>query len=394
MRKGELTDFTENRLCTRCCQDTTVPMIHFDQDGVCNYCRFHDMMEKIFPNDDRGNQILKTLFEKVKKKGSGKKYDCIAGVSGGRDSIYLLYFLVKIWGLRPLAVHFDDGFDNPTAMENIDKACKKLNLEFRSVKYDEEESRQLKIAFLKASTPDLNMGTDIGIASSLYGEACKEGVKYIFIGQSFRTEGIKPLYWSFFDGTYLKDVYNKFGGQPLKKWSPENPGFNFGVKELFYYTFIKGIRSYTPFYYWNYDRPKAQKLIEEELDWVYPGAHYFDDLYHSIIKYVHRIKFNIDMNMNSDAALVRSGFMLREDAVSRAHSISSIEKQEVINQCITQLGITQAEFDHYLNLPPKTFRDYKTMYDWIRPFKWLIKAASHLHLIPKVTYYKYFVLNK
>jgi hypothetical protein len=121
-------------------------------------------------------------------------------------------------------------------------------------------------------------------------------------------------------------------------------GFNLGVKELLYYTFIKGIHTYTPLYYWDYIRPEAQKIIEEELEWVYPGAHYFDDLYHSLIKYVHRVKFNIDMNMNSDAALVRSGFLDREEALQRAHSVYQIEDPKVINLCIKRLGIYQSRF--------------------------------------------------
>jgi N-acetyl sugar amidotransferase len=382
------------QICSRCCQDSTVPHIHFDEKGVCNYCHFHDMMEDLFPNGEKGKAYLSGLFEQVKKKGKGKKYDCVAGISGGRDSIYLLYFLVRIWGLRPLAVHFNDGFDNPVAGENMVNACRILGVELRTITSDWREAKQLKIDFLKASTPDLNMGTDIGIASSLYSMAAKENVKYVFIGQSFRTEGIKPLTWSFFDGDYLRNVHYQFSDLPLRKWSPNDAGFNLGVKEMAYYTFYKGIHTYTPLYYWDYIRPEAQKIIETELEWVYPGAHYFDDLYHSLIKYVHRVKFNIDMNMNSDAALVRSGFLSREEGIKRAHGVYQIEDPKVIDLCIKRLGITRADFDSWMALPPKTFLDYKTMYNWIRPFKFPIKLASHLNFLPKVAYYKYFELNR
>ncbi len=390
---GKITDI-EYQICTRCCQDATIPNIKFDESGECNYCHFHDMMTEIFPNGEKGKQILSKLFAEVKKKGKAKKYDCVAGISGGRDSIYLLYFLVKIWGLRPLAVHFNDGFDNPVAGENMVNACRILGVELRTITSDWREAKQLKIDFLKASTPDLNMGTDIGIASSLYGVAAKENIKYVFIGQSFRTEGIKPLSWAFFDGDYLRNVHQQFSDLPLRKWKPFDPGFHLGVKELFYYTVIKGIYTYTPLYYWDYIRPEAQRIIENELEWVYPGAHYFDDLYHSLIKYVHRVKFNIDMNMNSDAALVRSGFLSREEALKRAHSIYQIEDPKVIDLCIKRLGITRNELNEWMALPPKTFIDYPTMYNWIRPFRWLIKIASHFNFVPKVAYYKYFVLNK
>ena len=265
-----------------------------------------------------------------------------------------------------------------------------FGLKIGTITSDWREAKDLKITFLKASTPDLNLGTDIGIGSSLYGVAHKEGIKAVIIGQSFRTEGVKPLSWSFFDGDYLRNVQKKLGSIELRPWKPDDPGFNLGMKELFYYTVIKGIRTYTPMYNADYNREKEEKLIKEELDWVYPGAHYFDDLYHSLIKYVHRVKFNIDLNMNSDSALVRTGQMDREKALNRAGGIYHIEDPDVIRLCIKRLGITREEFDSYLEIPPKTFRDYRTSYDIMRLLKGPIWVASMLNFVPKVAYDKYF----
>ncbi len=375
--------------CTRCPQDTTIPGIKFDNDGVCNFCHLHDKLEKLFPSGKEGEKILDSIFKIAREVGKNKKYDCVIGVSGGRDSTYLLYNAVKVWGLRPLAVHFNDGFDNPIAGENMVKACKKLDVELRTVTSDWREAKNLKITFLKASTPELNLGTDIGIGSSLYGVAHKEGIKTILIGQSFRTEGIKPLSWSYFDGDYLRNVQKKIGSIKLAKWEPNNPRFNLGLKELLYYTVIRKIKTYTPFYYTDYIRKDAEEALEE-LDWVYPGAHYFDDLYHSLIKYVTRTKFKFDLNLNSDAALVRSNQMTRQEALKRAHGVYHIEDDKIINLCIKRLGLTREEFDLFMKIPPKTFKDYKTSYKYIRAFKPIIWGMSRLNMIPKITYDKYF----
>ena len=345
----------ENKVCNRCVQDTTVPGISFDKEGICNFCHLHDKMERIYPNGKAGKVKLEQIFKKIKKENRNKPYDCVVGISGGRDSTYLLWKVVKEWGLRPLAVHFNDGFDNPVGGENMIKAVKKLGVELRTITSDWREAKDLKISFLKASVPDLNLGTDIGIATSLYGVAHKENIKHILIGQSFRTEGVKPLSWSFFDGDYLRNVQKKFGSVQLRKWTPNDPGFNLGLKELTYYTIYKGIKTFTPMYYADYIRKEAEEIIVNELGWKYPGAHYFDDLYHSLIKYVHRVKFNIDLNMNSDAALVRYGQMDRALALDRAHSIYKIESDRIIDLCIKRLGITHEEFQSYLKLPPKTF---------------------------------------
>ncbi len=386
---GRKTDLAY-RQCTRCVQDTTVPGISFDPDGQCNFCRLHDKLEELFPNGEEGQRRLDSILRRIRRAGRGKKYDCIVGISGGRDSTVLLYRTVREWGLRPIAVHFDDGFDNPVAGENMINACRALGVELRTITSDWREAKDLKKTFLKASVPDLNLGTDIGIAASLYGVAHQERVSTILIGQSFRTEGVKPLSWSFFDGDYLRNVQKQLGTVTPAPWKPDTPGFNLGVKELFYYTVLRGIRAYTPMYYSNYVRSEAEETIRRELGWVYPGAHYFDDLYHSLIKYVHRVKFNIDLNMNSDAALVRSGQMSREEALARAGGIYKIEDPKVIDLCIKRLGLTQEEFEEYLRLPPKTFRDYPTSYSYIRLGKWPIWLLSRLDQIPKVTYDKYF----
>jgi hypothetical protein len=375
-------------------QDTTVPGIKFDKDGICNFCHSHAELEEIFPNDEKGAQYLEKLFDKMRSEGKGKPYDCVIGISGGRDSTYLLWCAVKVWGLRPIAVHFNDGFDNPVAGENMLRAVEKLDVKLITITSDWREGKDLKITFLKASTPDLNLGTDIGIASSIYSIAHKENIKHILIGQSFRTEGIKPLSWAFFDGDYLRSVQRQLGKIKLRPWKASDAGFNFGTRELFYYSILKGIKTYMPFYYYPYIRSEGQEIITRELGWVYPGAHYFDDLYHSLIKYIHRVKFNIDMNMNSDSALVRSGQLEREVALIRKHGIYAIEDPKVIDLCIKRLGMTQEEFDGYMSLPVKTFRDYKTSYPLIRFLRFPIWLCCQLHIIPKITYYKYFKFGK
>ena len=128
-------------------------------------------MCRMFPNGEQGKRILNKQFSKVRRQGKGASYDCVVGISGGRDSIVLLRKVVKEWGLRPLAVHFNDGFDNPVAGENMINAVEKLGVDLITITSDWREAKDLKISFLKASVPDLNLGTDIGIASSLYGEA-------------------------------------------------------------------------------------------------------------------------------------------------------------------------------------------------------------------------------
>jgi N-acetyl sugar amidotransferase len=380
--------------CTRCISDSTCPGITFDNNGVCNFCHLHDKWSKIYPNDQQGQLIWENQLRKIKVDGLKKKYDCVVGISGGRDSSYVLHLIVTKYKLRPLAVHFNDGFDNPVGGENMINITRKLGVELRTITSDWRESKDLKISFLKASVPELNEGTDVGIAAACYGVAHKEGINHIIYGQSFRTEGIKPISWAYMVGNYVADVQEKFGTVKLRPWEADNPNYLLGWKELFYYSIIKGIKAYSPLYYENYIRKEADAILMQEYNWVYPGAHYFDDLYWSLITYVHRVKFNIDFRLNAYSALVRDGQMDRDWAIEAVKKPYIMEDPKIIELCLKRLAISKEQFDSWMDLPPKTFRDYKTGYNtilWFRPF---IKLATKLGFMPEIVYDKYFLCGK
>jgi N-acetyl sugar amidotransferase len=378
------------QICTRCIIDTTVPGARFDAKGVCNFCHLQDKMERDFPTGAKGEAILARIVEKIKKANRGKPYDCVAGISGGRDSMFTLHYLKVKLGLNPIAVHFNDGFGNPTAGENMIKVCKKLGVELRTITSDWRESKSLKIAFLKASTSDLEEGTDIGIATALYGVAAKENIKHIVIGQSFRTEGIAPLSWNYLDGRYLKSVHKLYGTVPLRPWKPDDPGFNLDIREMIYYTLIRRIKTVPVLYYVDYVRKDVDEFLQRELDWVNPGAHYFDDLYQALMTNVHRTKFGINRRIYNYSALVRSGQMTREEALEKSQAAYVLEDPKVIKLCIKRLGLTQEEFDAMIAQPVKSFRDYPNNYGLIRAMRLPIKILSMLSLLPASAYDKYF----
>jgi len=377
--------------CKRCISDTSCPGIKFDQYGICNFCYLHDKWAKLYPNNLEGQHVIDKLVKQIKKnKNLNNKYDCVIGISGGRDSSYLLYLAVKKYGLNPLAVHFNDGFDNPVAGENMLNAIKILKVDLRTITSNYLESRDLKIAFLKASTPDLNQGTDVGIAAACYGVAYEENIKTILFGQSFRTEGIKPVSWAYMEGDYLKGVHDLFGEIKLKKATKERPNYQLSPYQLFYYSVIKGIKAFSPLYYESYIRKDVDSVLKDELKWVYPGAHYYDDLYWSLITYVHRKKFNIDFRLNSYSALIRDAQMTREEALERVKTKYILEDQKIIDLCLRRLQISKEDFEHWIALPPKTFRDYPNGYakmKFAKPLIWLLGKAG---FFPEIVYDKYF----
>lgn len=378
------------RRCSRCVMDTTAPHITFDEKAECNFCKLHDKLEAQYPLNEKGQKTLSKILKTICKKGEGKKYDCIVGVSGGRDSTYLLYLVKTIWGLKPLAVHFNDGFDNPTAGENIKKAVEKLNVDLRTITSDWRESKDIRIAFLKASVPNLEVGTDLGIFTSLFGIANKENIPFILTGHSFRTEGIAPLSWSYVEWKYLNSVLKQHGTINLRKWRPNDPGYNLNLYHIFYYSVLRRIKVITPMFYVNYVRKEGEIILKNNLNWVNPGAHYFDDLYQSLLSYVYRVKFNADKRKFNYSALIRSGQLTREEALERLKTPYVIEDPKIIDLCIKRLGISRQLFEEFISYPPKTFLDYPNYYSMIKKLKLPIKIACKLHLIPMATYDKFF----
>lgn len=228
------------KICTRCICDTTIQGITFDAEGVCNYCHEYDERDRNYPLNDEGQSKLQIIIKNIKERGKGKEYDCIIGASGGTDSTYCLY-LAKEWGLRPLAVHFDNGWNSEISVSNIKNATSKLDIDLFTWVADWEEFKDLQTAFLKASVPEADMPTDIAYLSVLYNCAIKEGLRYIITGSNFRTEGNQPPAWGYGDGKYIQSVYRMFGKQKKLQKIP-----NHTITDLIYYHFIKKIQLIKP----------------------------------------------------------------------------------------------------------------------------------------------------
>jgi hypothetical protein len=363
----------------------TTKFFKLDKNNICNYCHAHEELEKQFPIN--GNELR--IAKKIIRDGKSKKFDCVLGLSGGRDSSYLVYLAKKL-GLRPLLVHFNDGFGNPIAGQNIKNIIRKTNFELRTITSDWRESKDIKISLMRASVPDMQLGTDLGIASSLYSVAAKENINYILSGVSFRTEGIVPLDWNYLDGKYLKSIMQNFGSVKLRKWKANDPGFNFDIKEFFYYSIIKQIKFIPLLYHIDYKRPVAEKIIKQEFNWQNTGAHYFDDLFQSLMTFILRVKFKIEFRRFNYSALIRSGQMQRNEAIDRMRKVYSVEKEDVINLCIKRLGLEKSDINKLLNEKPKSFEDFKSNYQLIKFFKFPIKILCKIGILPPSLYLKFF----
>ncbi len=370
--------------CTRCIMDTTVEDIWFDEKGVCKYCYIHDEMEKEFPEGEESKKKLLKIVEEIKRKGKGKKYDCIAGLSGGRDSTFVLYKAVEM-GLRPLAVHFDYGWNSDISVSNIKNACEKLNVDLHTIVADWEEFKDVQIAFLKSGTPDADIPADYAIYSILYNTAYKEGIKYILNGHSFRTEGTSPISWTYMDSKYLKAVHKKFGkNKKIKSFSVMS------LTKLIYYMFIKRIREIRLIEYVEYIKKDVDVLLESKLNWKYYGGHHHENNYTKFFQsYYLPQHFGFDKRKTELSALIRSKQITREAALKEIQNNEYPYDKKVVDYVINKLGLTEEDFNNIMKAPLKSYNDYPTYLPLIKALRYPIKIAVALHIIPHILYLKY-----
>ena len=181
-----------------------------------------------------------------------------------------------------------------------------------------------------------------------------------------------------------------YGNINLRKWKPYDPGFNFDTKEFFYYLIIKKIKFIPLLYHMNYNKSDVQKIIEKEFDWVFPGAHYLDDLFQSLMTYILRVKFNIEFRRFNYSALIRSGQLKREEAFEKMKDTYASEDEKLIDLCIKRLGLTNIEIQDLIKLKPKSFLDHKTNYKLVKVFKYPIKILCKIGILPPSLYIKFF----
>lgn len=372
----------KEQVCSRCVSDTTIPGIWFDEAGVCNFCHTHDKLDEEFSLDKRGRQKLDQIIDLIKKDGQSRKYDCIVGVSGGTDSTFCLYLTKKL-GLRPLAVHFDNGWNSEASESNINNAVRKLKVDLKWVNVDFDEFRDLQRSFLKASVPDAEIPTDIAIHAVLHRIAAENGIRWIINGMNFRTEGIQPLKWSYMDGRYIRSVQKQYGHLPLATYP------NLTIPDMINFSLVKGVKTFPLLAYMNYSKEETKDILKREVDWVDYGGHHFESLYtRFVITDILWKKFGIDKRKIQLSAAVRSGKMTRDAALAILEMPPQTDA-EITGVVLEKIGLTDEEFREILSLPPKTFLDYPTNYPLIKAMKWPIKLACSLNLLPKIFYEKY-----
>ena len=371
------------RVCSRCIYDERVDAITFDPEGVCNYCRQVERLVREYGTGAAaGEKKLEAIVAEIKRKGDGKKYDCVVGVSGGTDSSYMVY-LAKQWGLRPLAVHYDNTWNSAIATQNIRKVLGALNVDLYTHVIDNKESDDIFRAFFLSGVAEIEAATDLALAETMYRAAAKYGVKYVLEGHSYVAEGITPVGRNYFDGKYIESIHRRFGRLPMKTY----PLMTFS--RFLWWSTVARIRKIRPFWSMRYSKEEACACLEREFGWQYYGGHHLEN---RMTAFCHGIylprKFGADMRNNTLSALARHGKLSREEAWARYNTPPKVE-DELESYFKKRIGLSEEDFDRIMREHPKAwyqYPTYKKRFERLRP---LFAILARANLVPMSFYLKY-----
>ena len=348
--------------CKRCLMNEKISGFVVRHNGYCNFCEGY-LNRLNAMNDARARRLnneLDDLIEDIRISSQGKQYDCIVGVSGGLDSSWTLVE-VKRLGLRPLAVHMDNGWNSELAQSNISNLVRGLGVDLFTYVIDWAEYRNLMQAFFDSDVLDIELLYDNALASVNYKQANKYGVKYILGGNNSVTEGFPtPPDWNWFkyDGKNIRCIARKYGKIRLKSFPL------FTTNKYLYYKIIRGIKWISFPDYVSFNQTEVVRELSRKFNYrPYPYKHYESVFTRFYQGYLLPTKFGIDKRISHLSALVVSGQLDRDSAkelLGQDPYTSSANLEVDRNYFLKKMGWTTDDLDRYLKRPMRLHSSYRS----------------------------------
>lgn len=347
------------QVCTRCVMDASAPDIIFDSDGICQYCReFSEVLDRPAHADPAERErALEVLVERVKAQGRGRPYDCIIGVSGGADSSWALVRAVEL-GLRPLAVHMDNGWDSELAAHNIHSLVNRLGVDLYTHVINWAEYRELMQGFFDADVIDVEILYDNAMTAVNYDQARRFGLKSILAGTNTSTEGMRmPPGWNW----YKKDVRNiRAMGQSRRVKLRTFP--HIGTMRWVWLEYVRRVKWISFLDYTAYDKPTVMKELVERFEYKpYPYKHYESVFTRFYQGYILPRKFGVDKRRLHLSALVVTGVMTRDEALGDLAEIAYPTERALeddLKYFLKKMAWSVDELETYMARPPRPHTDF------------------------------------
>mgnify|MGYP001570029009 CR=1 FL=1 len=340
--------------CSKCVMLETQDMISFDKDGVCATCRQIEYKQNKIDWDVREKEF-RGLLGQYRGKGP---YDCIVPFSGGKDSTFTAFTLVKKFNLRPLIVSFDHGFYRPNVLAYNERTVKMLGVDYMKFKSDWQTVKKLMRESLIRKGDimwhshcgiyafPMHMAVALKVPLLIWGEPTSEYVSYYSYEEYEQVD----------EKRFNRVVNLGINAEDMVGFLDSSVTF----RDLWAYTYPKlsdlraiGYRSICLGNYIPWDTRKQSELIRTELDWQgdrvegIPYERYWyekvEDAFQGIQDYLKWLKRGMSRMTHLASIDIRNGRMTRDEA------LKMIEKYEgyrpaSLDVFLKAIGMSDEEF--------------------------------------------------
>lgn len=331
--------------------DTTDPEIEFDSHGRCNHCRQMESTEGVsWFSDNSGLDRLEATLDKLRSAPTRSGFDCILGLSGGVDSSFVA-LKIHEWGIRPLVVHVDAGWNSELSVMNIQRVLDHCGWELHTDVVDWEAMRSLQLAFMRSGVANQDVPQDHAFFSSLYHFATANRIRHVISGGNDATEGILPTGWghSAMDARNLKAIWKRFGDGPLDGY----PTISFSEYYL-YYPQIRRMTTIRPLNMIPYNKAAAIVQLQDQIGWRPYERKHGESLFTKFFQnYYLPTRYGCDKRRAHLSSMIVSGQVDRTDALRQLAEplYQPDELERDIDYVTRKLRIDRAEFNRLMDAP-------------------------------------------
>jgi hypothetical protein len=309
------------RICRLCVMPESPPRITLDDTGLCSLCAAHREARRVVGDV----KMLESDFTKIIAKHKGKaEYDCLVMCSGGKDSTAALYYMVRRYGMKPLAFTFDHGFETEEALDNVRRAVDALGVEFLFFKSPYMHGMFKKILESGSSAVICHL-CSIWYMDLTFRMAERFQIPIIIAGwtkgQTSKQPVMSKCACSVGEPEYesMAAATKEFIAQHVRS-DPRYKDFPETMEEVLRRA-KKRHKSMvlSPHWFLPYDTETYVKTIQDELGWAYPKLSYpgrstncamnFISV-HNSMKYYGYTHYHVEMSK-----MIRDGLMTRDEAL-------------------------------------------------------------------------------
>jgi len=337
--------------CKVCILPATYPGIQFDAHGICNICKQ--------PGEKEDFNALKKKLDGIVSSSKGKgRYDAIVGLSGGKDSTYVAYYLKKAYGLKILGVNFDNGYRTEMATRNLASVADKLDIDLVTIRPNQTFVKKLYAHFLEKNGEFCSVCNNLGyiyMASFCCDQKRISGYSPLAVGgwsKKYEYQpGISVTSLQYFFSNLTPALKEELMAQTLldrdvirtymQLEDPRQVKFGSSDYEKYKDYLIHLIQ--LPDYI-EWDLMKIPDILQLELNWCQPsGKHnsHFDCSLFPIKEFLKYRKYGLTQETIKNSTLIREGVMSRQDALERM-ALEQWTEPDIYQAFIAELGLDRA----------------------------------------------------